>query len=86
MAFAGYVRPASSGHSAGAAILPTARSKAVTATAHKLARIFYTVLRYGVEYQERSEEEFVAEHRKRMEKNRHRRARELRVRADSWSG
>jgi transposase len=51
--------------------------KAVTAAAHKLARIFYTVMRYGVEYQKRSEEEFVIEHRKRMEKNLHRRAKEL---------
>ena len=51
--------------------------KAITATAHKLARIFYTVMRYGVEYQRRSEEEFVIEHRKRMEKNLHRRAKEL---------
>ena len=51
--------------------------KAITATAHKLARIFYTVMRYGVEYQKRTEEEFVIEHRKRMEKNLHRRAREL---------
>lgn len=30
--------------------------KAVTAAAHKLARIFYTVMRYGVEYQKRGEE------------------------------
>ncbi len=51
--------------------------KAITATAHKLARILYTVMRYGVEYQKRSEEEFTAEHRKRMEKNLHRRAKEL---------
>ena len=51
--------------------------KAITATAHKLARIFYTVMRYGVEYQKRSEEEFVIEHHKRMEKSLHRRAREL---------
>ena len=51
--------------------------KAITATAHKLARIFYTVLRYGVAYQKRSEEEFVVDHQKRMEKNLHRRAKEL---------
>ena len=51
--------------------------KAITATAHKLARIFYTVMRYGVEYRKQSEEEFVIEHRKRMEKNLHRRAKEL---------
>jgi transposase len=51
--------------------------KAITATAHKLARIFYTVMRYGVEYQKRSEEDFVIDHQKRMEKNLHRRAKEL---------
>ncbi len=51
--------------------------KAITALAHKLARIFYTVLRYGVEYQKRSEMEFVDEHRERQEKNLHRRAKEL---------
>ncbi len=51
--------------------------KAITATAHKLARIFYTVMRYGVAYQKQSEEEFVVDHRKRMEKNLQRRAKEL---------
>ena len=44
--------------------------KAIIATAHKLARILYTVMRYGAE-------EFVDEHRKRQEQNRHRRAKEL---------
>ncbi len=51
--------------------------KAITATAHKLARIFYTVMRYGVAYQKRSEEEFTVDHQKRMEKALHRRAKEL---------
>ncbi len=51
--------------------------KAVTATAHKLARILYTVMRYGVAYQKQSEEAFVIEHRQRQEKNLHRRAKEL---------
>ncbi len=51
--------------------------KAITATAHRLARIFYTVMRYGVAYQKRGEEEFVAEHRHRMEKNLRRRAKEM---------
>ena len=51
--------------------------KAITALAHKLARIFYTVKRYGVAYQKRSEEEFANEHRKRQEQNLHRRAQEL---------
>lgn len=51
--------------------------KAVTATAHKLARIFYTVMRYGVAYQNQSEQEFVIEHRQRLEKSLRRRAKEL---------
>jgi transposase len=51
--------------------------KAITAAAHKLARIFYTVMRYGVAYQKRSEEEFTTEHRQRMERQLHRRAKEL---------
>ena len=51
--------------------------KAITALAHKLARIFYTVMRYGVAYQKKSEEEFVNEHQQRMEKNLHRRAKEM---------
>ncbi len=51
--------------------------KAITATAYKLARIFYTVMQYGVAYPKRSEEEFANEHQKRMEQNLHRRAKEL---------
>ena len=51
--------------------------KAITATAHKLARIFYAVMRYGVAYRKRSEEEFAVDHHKRMEKNLQRRAKEL---------
>ncbi len=51
--------------------------KAITALAHKLARIFYTVMRYGVAYQKKSEEDFANEHQKRMEQNLHRRAKEL---------
>ncbi len=43
--------------------------EAITATAQKLARIVYNVMRFGVEY--------VAEHQKRMEKNLQRRAKEL---------
>ena len=35
------------------------------------------MLRYGLVYQKRSEEEFVVHHRKQMEKNLHRRAKEL---------
>jgi hypothetical protein len=51
--------------------------KAITATAHKLARILYTMMRYGVDYQKQSEEAFEKEHQQRMEKNLHRRAKEL---------
>jgi len=51
--------------------------KAITATAHKRTRILCTVMRYGVAYQKRSEEEFTTEHRERQEKNLHRRAKEM---------
>ena len=51
--------------------------KAITATAHKLARILYTVMCYGVAYQKQIEEAFVIEYRQRQEKNLHRRAKEL---------
>ncbi len=51
--------------------------KAVTACAHKLARIVYNVMRYGVAYAKKSEAEYVAEQRQRLEKSLHRRAKEL---------
>jgi len=51
--------------------------KAITATAHKLARIVYNMMRHGAEYAKRSEAEYAAEHRTRLEKNLKRRAREL---------
>jgi len=51
--------------------------KAITATAHKLARILYKVIQYGVAYQKRSEEAFTTEQvRDRQEKNLHRRTKE----------
>ena len=49
----------------------------ITATAHKLARIFYTMMRYGVTYQKQSEAEFVEHNRQRLEKSLRRRAKEL---------
>jgi len=49
----------------------------ITATAHKLARIFYTMMRYGVTYQKQSEAEFVQHNRQRLEKSLRRRAKEL---------
>jgi len=51
--------------------------KAITATAHKLARIVYHVLRHGEAYAAQQEEQFAAEVRERQEKQLARRAREL---------
>jgi hypothetical protein len=51
--------------------------KAVTATAHKLARIVYHLVRYGAAYVRKTEDEFAAQVRGRVERAFHRRAREL---------
>ena len=51
--------------------------KAITATAHKLARIIYNLMRYGLEYMKKSEEDYAEQQRARQEKNLHRRAKEL---------
>jgi transposase len=51
--------------------------KAITATAHKLARIIYNVVRYGVAYMRQTEEAYAEQVRARLEKQLHRRAREL---------
>ena len=51
--------------------------KAITATAHKLARILYNLMRYGVEYVKKSEAEYAEQQRDKQEKNLHRRAREM---------
>ena len=51
--------------------------KAITATAHKLARIVYHLMLYGEAYVRRQEEAYAAEVRARQEKNLHRRAQEL---------
>jgi len=56
---------------------PTGGVKAITACAHKLARIVYNMMRYGVEYAKRNEAEYTAEHRQRLEKNLKRRAKEM---------
>jgi transposase len=52
-------------------------AKAITATAHKLARIVYHLLRYGVAYVQQTEAAYAEEHRQRLEKQLQRRAREL---------
>jgi transposase len=51
--------------------------KAITATAHKLARIIYNLMRYGVAYVQREEAAYAAQVRQRLEKQLHRRAKEL---------
>jgi hypothetical protein len=51
--------------------------KAITATAHKLARILYNLLRYGLAYMKRDEEAYTEQVRDRLEKGLHRRAKEL---------
>ena len=49
----------------------------MTATAHKLARVIYHLVRYGAAYVRKTEEEYAAQVRGRVERAFHRRAREL---------
>ncbi|WP_145241116.1 hypothetical protein [Urbifossiella limnaea] len=51
--------------------------KAVTATAHKLARNIYNLMRYGVAYMRREEAAYAEQVRERQEKQLLRRAKEL---------
>jgi len=51
--------------------------KAITATAHKLARILYNMMRFGVAYARREESAYAQEVRGRLERSFHRRAKEL---------
>jgi hypothetical protein len=51
--------------------------KAITATAHKLARIVYNLLRYGVAYAQQTEAVYAEQVRERLEKQLQRRAKEL---------
>jgi transposase len=51
--------------------------KAITATAHKLARIVYHLVRFGEAYLQQTEEVYATQVRERLEKQLHRRAREL---------
>jgi transposase len=51
--------------------------KAITATAHKLARIVYHLMRHGIAYMKREEAAYAEQVRQRLEKQLHRRAREL---------
>ncbi|MFO0878986.1 MAG: transposase [Gemmataceae bacterium] len=52
-------------------------AKAITATAHKLARVVYHLMRFGEAYAKQSEEAFAFEVRERLEKQLRRRAKEL---------
>ena len=49
----------------------------MSATAHKLARVVYHVMRYGEACAAQQEQQFADEVRERQEKQLHRRAREL---------
>ena len=51
--------------------------KAITATAHKLARILYNMMRFGVAYAKKEESHYADEVKHRVEKQFHRRAKEL---------
>jgi transposase len=51
--------------------------KAITATAHKLARIVYHLMRFGVAYMKQTEAAYAEQVRERLEKQLRRRAREL---------
>lgn len=51
--------------------------KALTATAHKLARVVYALMRHGVGYVKQSEAVYAEQTRAKVEKPFHRRAKEL---------
>ena len=51
--------------------------KAITATAHKLARIVYGLMRYGMAYVKQTEQDYAEQVRERLEKQLLRRAKEL---------
>ena len=50
---------------------------AITATAHKLARIVYALMRHGVGYVKQTEHVYAEQTRQKLEKQFHRRAKEL---------
>ena len=52
-------------------------AKAITATAHKIAKIIYHMLRYGVGYQEAGQDYYEQQYRDRSIKNLKRKAAEL---------
>lgn len=52
-------------------------AKAITATAHKRARILYQLMRHAIAYMKKEEGAYAAQVRKRLEKQMRRRAQEL---------
>jgi len=52
-------------------------AKAVTATAHKLAKLFYLMLKYGEAYVERGQDYYEKKHKDRVVKNLQRRAQQM---------
>ena len=51
--------------------------KAITATAHKLARLVYSMLKHGTEYVDCGQDEYERQHQQRLVKNLTKRAAEL---------
>jgi hypothetical protein len=51
--------------------------KAITATAHKLARILYHMMRFGIAYMRKEESAYAEQVRARLERQLQRRAKEL---------
>ncbi len=51
--------------------------KAITATAHKIARLVYSMLKYGTEYVDQGQDYYEEKYRERIIKNLHRRAKSL---------
>ena len=60
--------------------------KAITATAHKMARILYNMMRYGIAYAKKTESDYQEQQRNRLERNLHRRAKELGYRMEKIAG
>lgn len=49
----------------------------MTATAHKLARVVYAVMRHGVGYARQTQEQYAEQARRKVERQFHQRAKEL---------
>ena len=51
--------------------------KAITATAHKIARLVYSMLKYGTEYVDQGQDYYEEKYRERIIKNLHKKANSL---------